>query len=221
MALTGRVELSAALPLVALELEGERTNVYRGRTFLQARGTARVFGPGDMVLRSKIRVAGGPGGGFALGFDLTLPTGRKENLLGAGRAGVRLLAIASAEGRRAAVHVNGSAARGGVADEEGMGAALTLVASPHVTVGGEILLRRLESLRAVEPVAAAHPTIAGVETIRLLPSPSPMLVSLAVVGVKWNIAGGWLLTMQATWPVTRRGLTTGVAPAVGLEHTFQ
>ncbi|HXH05010.1 MAG TPA: hypothetical protein VNI83_00310 [Vicinamibacterales bacterium] len=220
VALSERVEVSAALPIVALELEGERTNVYRGQTFLQASGVARVFGPGDLVLRSKVRVAGGAGGGFALGVDLTLPTGREENLLGAGRAGVRLLAIASAESRRTAVHVNGLAARGGLSNEEGLGAALTLAASPRLTFTAEILMRRLERLRAVEPVAAPHPTIAGVETIRLLPGTSPALVSTAVVGAKWNVADGWLLAVQAAWPMTRRGLTAAVTPAVGLEHTF-
>jgi hypothetical protein len=82
---TDRVEVSGALPFVALRLDGQRTNVYRGSTFVQASGQADVAGIGDAIARVKVRVAGNRSGGLALGADVRLPTGRKNDLLGAGR----------------------------------------------------------------------------------------------------------------------------------------
>ena len=51
--ITDRLEIGGAVPLVRLEIDGSRTNVYRGRTFLQASGSASSSGVGDVALRAK------------------------------------------------------------------------------------------------------------------------------------------------------------------------
>ena len=65
--LTDWLELSAALPLVSVRLEGERVNTFRGRLTTQATATSRVTGLADLAVRAKARVAGrgglGPGAG--------------------------------------------------------------------------------------------------------------------------------------------------------------
>ena len=63
-------------------------------------------GVGDIALRTKYRVLDAAHGGVALGLDLRLPTGDKENLLGTGAVQTKLMAIASKEFSRVAPHIN-------------------------------------------------------------------------------------------------------------------
>src|SRR3954463_15406185 len=82
--LTDRFDVGFALPFVALTLDGSRVNTYRGRTFTQASATARAVGMADLVVRTKYNVAGDAASGVAALVDFRLPTGREEDLLGAG-----------------------------------------------------------------------------------------------------------------------------------------
>jgi hypothetical protein len=219
--LIDRVELSATLPLVALQLEGERTNVYRDRTFVQASGEANVIGLGDAVARIKVRVAGERAAGLAVGADVRLPTGREEDLLGAGRTGVRFLAITSFEGPYAAAHGNAFIARGGLSDETGLAGALAFSPTPRLTVSGELLVRRLASVYAIEELTLPHPSIAGVDTLRLVAGTTATTMSVATGGFKWNVSETWLLIGSvATW-IGDGGLTARWVPTVGIEYSFR
>lgn len=219
--LVDRVELSGTLPFVALRLEGERTNVYRETTFVQATGEANVLGLGDAIARLKVRVAGVRAGGFAIGADVRLPTGREEDLLGAGRTGVRFLAITSLEGAYAAVHGNAFVARGGLSDEAGFAGALAVSPAPRLTLSGELLVRRLASVYAVEELTLPHPSIAGVDTLRLVAGNTATTVSVATAGFKWNVSDTWLLIGSvATW-IGEGGLTARFVPTVGVEYSFR
>src|SRR5215218_3867621 len=53
---TDRFEIGAALPLLRLELDGARINVYRGATLAQASATVTATGVGDMAIRGKYTV---------------------------------------------------------------------------------------------------------------------------------------------------------------------
>lgn len=219
--LTSRVEVSGALPFVALRLEGERTNVYRGNTFVQASGNADVAGIGDAIARVKVRVAGTRAGGIALGADVRLPTGRKEDLLGAGRVGYRMLAITSAEGPFVAGHVNAFLARGGLSDETGMTGAVAVTPAARVTVSGELVVRRLSEVHAINEFTAPHPTISGVDTLRLVPGSGSTTVSQVSVGLKWNATETWLVDAGVALPIGDAGLTARWVPTIGLEYTFK
>ncbi len=83
--LTDWLDVSVALPVVSLTLEGHRTNTYRGQQLLQASGAAEATGLGDMAIRAKVRLYGA-GTGLALVGETRLPTGREEDLLGSGEA---------------------------------------------------------------------------------------------------------------------------------------
>lgn len=218
--IAGRLDVSGVLPLIALQLDGERTNQYRGRTFVQASGSANVAGLGDAILRTKVRLLGRGTAGLAIGAEFRLPTGRSEDLLGAGKAGVRVLLISSAEGAGAAAHANFFVARGGLSDETGVSGAAAFSPSPRVTVSAEALVRHVAALHAIDEVAFSHPTIAGVETIRLLPDQSGSTVSLLALGLKWNVAGAWLLNTSVGVPLVSRGLTATWTPSVGIEYSF-
>ncbi|HSL21260.1 MAG TPA: hypothetical protein VK886_06980 [Vicinamibacterales bacterium] len=216
-----RVEVSGALPFVALRLEGERTNVYRGSTFVQASGSADVAGIGDAIARVKVHVAGNRTAGFAVGTDLRLPTGRREDLLGAGRAGYRLLAITSAEGLQVAGHANAFMARGGLSDETGFAGAVAFSPAPTLTVATELLVRRLSEIHSIQEFSAAHPTISGVDTLRLVAGTASTTMTLMSLGFKWNATETWLLNGGVTIPIGDAGLTARWIPTVVVEYTFR
>ena len=142
-----RLEIGAALPLLRLELDGSRINVYRGATLAQASASATASGVGDLAVRGKYVLFSEGGAGVAAAAELRLPTGDRENLLGAGRASYRISALTSYEPSRFAVHANVGVAGGGVSNEVTLGAAALAAINPRVTLSGEMLARRVSELR--------------------------------------------------------------------------
>lgn len=80
--ITDRFEIGGAVPFVRLEIDGSRTNVYRGTTFLQASGSASASGMGDIALRAKYTLVAAGNGAVAAAGEVRLPTGDDENLPG-------------------------------------------------------------------------------------------------------------------------------------------
>jgi hypothetical protein len=218
--LTERLEIGAAVPLVNLELEGQRVNVYRGNSVVQASGSASASGVADVALRAKFTVLAARNGGLAAAAEFRLPTGDEENLLGAGESSYRVLAAGSFEAGRFAVHGNGGFVRGGMSDEVTFAGAASLAAHPRVTVSGEVLVRRVNELRESVLVSAAHPTIDGVDTLRLTSGESAVTLSNVIAGLKWNVTGTLVVGGHVAWPVAHRGLTAPFTPTFALEYAF-
>jgi hypothetical protein len=216
----GRVEIGAAVPFVRLHLDGARTNVYRGQTFIQASGDATAAGLGDIALRVKFQPIAIAAGGVSVGADLRLPTGREEDFLGAGEYTLRLLLIGSAESGPLALHANGSITRGGAAEGFGGATAISVAVNSRVTVSGEMLIDRLNALHQIGTALSSHPTIAGVETTRLTSEAGAGTRVLAVAGVRWNFSGPWLLGGQVLWPITERGLSARPSPILAIERAW-
>ena len=42
----------------------------------------------------------------------------------------------------------------------------------------------------------------------------------AVVGAKWNVTGSWILAGHTLWPLTERGLRSGMVTLIGLDYAF-
>lgn len=217
---TDRLEIGGAVPFVRLHIEGSRVNVYRGETFVQATGSADASGIADAVARAKYRLFNARNAAFAAAFEVRLPTGNDANLLGAGSAGFRALAIFSEETGRVGVHANGAVGWGGASGELSSAGALTFAATPRVTVIGELLLRRFTDLHQIVAVSEPHPTIAGVETTRLLPGQTTPTVSSGVTGVKWNLGSTAVLSGELLWRLGNGGLTAPVTPIVSLDYLF-
>ncbi|HEY2905432.1 MAG TPA: hypothetical protein VGJ29_05990 [Vicinamibacterales bacterium] len=218
--LTPRLEVGFAVPMVRLQIDGSRQNIYRGRTFTQATASATAMGFADIVVRSKYTLYEAEGQGIAAAVDLRLPTGREQDLLGAGSASVRLSGIGSVERGVLSAHANAGASVGGLAREIDYGGALGIAATSHVTVGGELLGRWIDTQSGIVPVSSANPNIAGVETIRLLPGATGMHIITVVPGVKWNLSETWVLAANASVPLTKAGLTAPFTPFVGLDYAF-
>jgi hypothetical protein len=218
--LGGGVEIGVAAPFVRLAMSGERTNVYRGQQFRQASGEVTATGIGDVAVRAKYQALRVGSSGVGIAADLRLPTGREEDLLGAGSTTLRLLGIASYEHGAFAAHANGSVGLGGAGEGWGAAGAVSLAAGPRVTISGELMIDRLEHLRGLEPQISAHPSIAGVETTRLAARSTAGTRALMVAGLKWNVHGPWLMGAQVFWPLTDRGLTAGASPVLALERAW-
>jgi hypothetical protein len=119
--------------------------------------SGHAAGLGDIVLRTKYHVLRGAGGGLAAALDLRLPTGDKNNLLGAGGTESKFLLVLSDERGRFGHHANigYTVARGDVAgtvaglsaaslpDEINYTGGIEFIANPRVTVTGDLVGRTL------------------------------------------------------------------------------
>jgi len=143
--------------------------------------SGHATGLGDIVLRTKYRLLHAAAGGLAVGLDVRLPTGDKDNLLGAGGAQAKVLLVASDERGRFGRHVNigYTAARGDVAgtvaglsaaslpDEINYTGGVEFIASPRLTLMGDVIGRTLRGAGHLDLVTKQfeyndpNPLIAG------------------------------------------------------------
>jgi len=215
-----RIEVGAAVPFVQLNLDGQRVNVYRGSTLIQASGTASASGLADIALRGKVNVAASRAGGVAIAGEVRLPTGDAENLLGTGKTSFRIMGIGSLEHGPVAVHGNASALTGGISSEYDFGGALSVAVHPRVTVSGETLLRHITELHGLDLVAAPHPTLIGVETFRISPTAGAETLADVIAGVKWNVGRTAVIGGHLNWSLTQGGLTAPLTPTLAFEYAF-
>lgn len=215
-----RVDLGVLVPLVTIDLEGQRTNTYRGTSVVQATADASASGLGDMAVRGKVRLLGDRGSGLASVAEIQLPTGREEDLLGAGRASTFVAMVASAEGAVVAGHGTIGATLGGLSPGFQYRGAITANAGRQVTLVGELIGRSVDEAGRVVLGRVAHPTIAGVDTLRLLPEGDSTQTAQAALGAKWNIGRTWLLGAHVMLPLTDEGLKPSRAFIIGLEYSL-
>jgi hypothetical protein len=215
-----RFEVGAAIPIVRLTLEGDRVSVYRGSSVVQARATATVSGPADLAVRAKYTLVSGHSGGVAAAAEVRLATGNEENLLGAGKVSWRILGVASTERGVWGMHANVGIVRGGVSDETTFNGAASIAVHPRLTISGELLGRQVSELRDLSLMSAPHPTIVGVDTLRLAPGLTGSTLLNAVISTKWNVSGTLVLSGYVAWPLVSRGLTASITPTIGLEYAF-
>lgn len=217
---TDRVEIGVAVPMISLIVDGSRVNTYRGQTFTQATGHASAVGLADLVLRTKVTAFNDGQAALAGAVDVRLPTGRADDLLGAGKTSIKLSAIGSLEGHRISGHANVGVSMGGLANELSYATAVTMAVSGRLSMIGELVGRLIDTPGGFVPVASPHPTLVGVDTIRLLPQGSRLNTVSVAPGVKWNLSGMWVLAASVSVPVTTDGLTTRFTPFVGMDYAF-
>jgi hypothetical protein len=217
---TDRLEVSAALPIVRLTLEGDRIDTYRGQQFPQAAGNATASGVGDAVLRAKFNLVQRGGSGIAVATEARLPTGDEEQLLGAGRASVKPRLLASVASARLSIDGDVGYAFRGLARTLDYSGGLSVVATPRLTLIGELSGRRLEGFGRLIETTEPHPQLLDVDTIRLTGVAETTNRLLAVVGFKWNVASSWLISANVARPLTEVGLNAQWVPAVTLDYSF-
>src|SRR5262245_38708358 len=215
---TNRVEVGFAAPVVSLVVDGSRVNTYRGRQFTQASAHARAIGLADVIARTKFTVYRQEGSALAGSIELRLPTGASENLLGTGSRSVKVAAIGSVESGPLSSHANAGFTVGGLANELSYSGAVAVAATPRVTVVGELLGRFVIGAGGIEAIAAPHPTLRGVQTIRLTADGGHLNLITVAPGMKWNLSATWVLSANLTVPLTHDGLTARFTPFVGLDY---
>jgi hypothetical protein len=214
-----RTEISAALPLILLRLNGSRVNAYRGQIFTQAEASSTAIGLADVVLRTKYTLFDEDGAGMAAAVEARLPTGRQEDLLGSGAMSWKVSAIGSLEGQTLSSHVNAALGFGGLARDVTLAGAIAASASNRVTLTGELVGRWMNVPGGIATAAAIHPTLRDVRTLRLVPDGSTMTMISAAPGVKWNVSDTWVLVANAAIPLTHDGLSAGFTPFIGFDYT--
>jgi hypothetical protein len=217
---TKHLEIGAAVPMMSLSIAGSRVNTYRGRTFTQASARGRAIGVADIVARAKYTLYDEDTTALAAAVDVRLPTGREQDLLGAGSASYKFSTIGSIEGQRASAHANVGVTVGGLATEFSYGGAVAFAAGGTVSLVGEVLGRWIDSSGHLVSVTAPHPLLSGVDTIRLTGDTSSLQIVTVVPGVKWNIADTWVLAANVSMPLTSGGLTARFTPYIGLDYAI-
>ncbi|HEY8549230.1 MAG TPA: transporter [Vicinamibacterales bacterium] len=217
---TDWLDVGVAVPFVSLSMEGGRVNTYYGTTLLQASATATASGIGDLALRAKARLFDQEGAGLAVIGEARLPTGREEDLLGAGSAAWRAAFVASVQPGTVGGHVNVGWSGGGVANVFSYRTAMDVTLTPQITAVGELVGRRASGIGHLRELRVPHPTLQDVQTIRLITDDTSTHTAAIVGGLKWNVASSWLVTGTVSVPVTSGGLKPDVVTLVGLDYAF-
>ena len=150
-----------------------------------------------------------------------MPTGNEQNLLGTGEASIKPRLIASLERDRVAVHGDIGYAIGGLSDELDYGGAITVLGTSRLTLVGEIAGRRLSSAGRLTETTESHPTLVGVDTIRLTSVQRATERMVGVIGFKWNIAATLLLSANVMRPLTSAGLNARWISTFAFDYSFE
>ncbi len=216
-----RLDVGVAVPIVRLALEGSRVNTYRGARLLQASAVATTTGLADIAVRAKLRLSPSQSPtALAVIGEVRLPTGNAEDLLGEGSTSGGGLLTASWQLGRFSIDLNGGVSGSTVIRESRYGAAASFSASPRLTLVAEVAGRRIGNLGVLTENRVSHPTIIGVDTIRLVVAPGSTSTAAIVAGAKWNVFGTWLLSGNVSIPATDRGLRSRVVTRIGLDYAF-
>jgi hypothetical protein len=216
--LSNRLDIGVVAPVTRLHFSGRRINTFNGQSTLQSAQARSATGLGDLLVNARFRVIEKTGTGAAIGTDLRLPTGRKEDLLGTGKTAWRLLGIGSWERAPLAADVNGGFSVGGASREVFWAGAVTLAATPRLSVVGELIGRRFSDLTRVSDVYQPHPVVEGIETMRWLPTGGGLHTVYLGTGAKLNIYGRWLLKANVLTRLTDTGLRAKYTPSIALDY---
>jgi hypothetical protein len=231
-------------------------------TFVQGQDvTEKIFsdsgdatGIGDLVVRSKYNFLTSGNTGMAAAVDLRLPTGDSDNLLGLGTTQAKAYLILSQTHARISPHVNvgytfsgagdrvgtfGDFSPLGISDEFNYAGGVEIVASPQLTIIGDVLGRTLIDAGKIEAQTktfqfrpgAASPGATPLETSSTNPltnapyrqlalTPGNLNLALGSAGIKYNPFPKMLLSANVLFPLTTAGLNDHLTVAFGVDFAF-
>ena len=124
--------------------------------------------------------------------------------------------MASFETGALGLHANGGIVRGGLSDETILSGAMAVALHPRATLTTEVMRRQVSALRGFELASAPHPSVNGVDTLRLVAGIDNSALMTAATGIKWNVTDTVVLSGQILWALNPRGLTAPATPTVAL-----
>jgi hypothetical protein len=131
-----------------------------------------------------------------------------------------LIGIGSVERGSVSTYVNAGVLLGGLAREFHAAGALAVTPTSRLSITAEALLRRLGSPGLIRQVAAPHPSLVGVRTLRLSPGEGARTLVTIAPGFKWNVSGRWVLVGTVSVPLTNDGLTSPLTPFIGFDYAI-
>ena len=240
---TDNFDIGVVVPMVSVKLSGTSSLIDGNGTLARLAETNTVFsGIGDVAGIAKFRVAKFKGpdlpdpGGVAVVLTMRLPTGDRDNLRGLGVT--RALVSGVASGGRGRIRFHGSGgfdywsdsvdAAGSPGETVSVrhqfqyAGGVEVEAAPKVTVLMEFLGQQILGGGQVVlgPVIPATGTSGITSTQSLVASSDGISKALLVPGVKVNLIGKMLLSLNAIVTLKNNGLHATVTPVVGINLTL-
>ena len=239
--LTDFIDVGVAVPLVRTQVSGRTEAQIQpfGSTAIHQfgddpanpilRATASMEGSatgiGDVAGRLKINLAQGTRMGAAVLAEVRLPTGREEDLLGAGSAQFRAVGLYSAQFGSFSPHANvGYIARGDSRTQNDalvLGLAVDNLLSDWATLaaGFESELQVGENKFTLPPDVEFDEPFSRTIPATNVPNKSGDLLR-ASLGAKFTVRGGTVLVINALLPLRDVGLQPDFIWTVGLDFPF-
>jgi hypothetical protein len=210
------------------------------------RQTGDASGIGDVLLRMKYRLTEGSNAGVALATDARFPTGREEDLLGTGVFQIKAFLIASAHigafsphinaGYTWAIHRHRNQPEGssGIPDEINYTGGFDLALGSRFTFAADVIGRTFRNTQIIEIVdtpfvantannvfnPATPPQLTTTILPQLTARPGDLNTLLGSAGFKINPVGNLLVTLNALFSLTKKGLQDQFTPVVGIDYAF-
>jgi hypothetical protein len=234
--LTDRLDVGTVVPIIRVDFNAsiERTLVATSAGLLpfgqrvalpvQSRsGTAS--GVGDITVRTKYNVVKRQGGGASLVLDLRMPTGDAEEMLGSGAGAAKVMFVASSTLERVAPHFNvgytfvGAGANNTIAidDEYNYVAGVDTVVTNDVSASFDIVARTITNIGRLRLGPA--PNQSGNPADQLTREAGNLNLRAAGFGLKWRVAGTWLVSGRVLVPLSDAGLVDRATWSLGLDWT--
>ena len=239
--LTDRIDLSFAIPVVNLSLDGvslaevdpsttDRALHFFGGTpenpVLEATSVARgsASGLGDVAVRLKVRLTDNPTWNIGVLGEARAPTGREEDFLGTGHLNARGLLIVSGRFDEFSPHANlGFEYRGNDLDQNevelvvGFDHMLSDWATIAVDLLGAFKLGQSE-LVFPEPVEITSPFFRRVERTNIVNRRDDIVDGS--LGFKFRTGSGVVFVANLLVPLNDGGLRSRITPTFGIEYLF-
>src|SRR5262245_21712519 len=241
MGVTDKLDVGVFVPFVTTEIKGTSSLFTSAGQSLFAQGNAKSSGLGDIAGLAKYRFYSfGDGlpdpGGLALMVTMRVPTGDADNLRGLGVTRTAVSFIASSGRGRFRPHANVGygywskgitiasdyAANGSVEarNQFEYAAGLELEAAPKLTLLVDLLGNSILGGGKVD-VASAPNIISGASSTQALVALPEGISRMSLApGLKVNLKGKMLLSLNALVALTDGGMWTRVIPVAGIDLTF-
>jgi hypothetical protein len=238
-------DVGVVVPLISLKLTGTSSLVRGDGVVARLAETSSVYGGiGDVSALAKYRFFKFPtadlrdAGGMAIVVNMRLPTGDRDNLRGLGVTRTLGSLVFSAGKGRLKPHASGGfeywskgvgaptdlAARTGVEARHQIvyAAGVELEATPKVTFNVDFLGQQIRGAGQVGYVSDTPPAgSTGINTLQSLVALSDGIrKALLVPGLKVNLKGKMLLSLNAIITMKNDGLHSTVTPVVGVNLTM-
>lgn len=187
-------------------------------------------GLGDMILRTKYGLNAKGANAMAIGFDLRLPTGDEENMLGTGATQAYVFFITSSQRGNWSPHLNaGFTAVGGsdnASSQINYVGGTEYAASPKWTLVADLLGKTYTGSKRLVDDPQEHTFRQGdnapLESVTLdaFATEKGTLTSfLGTVGFKFNPTGNMLISAHVLFSLNSAGLRRGVTPVIGFDYS--